>query len=491
MQTIPGPIALIRNSLVFYKNNAKMFFQISLLPFCILILSSLVSNLETFFRDNTFLTVLIVILSIVIMVAGWLVQFIYPFVLIRKMDLIDRREQGDPEQLYRSGLKMFWSILLISILTSLITMAGAVVFLIPGIILALYSGYSLFFLALEDKRGIKALSSSFHYVNGNLWKVFWRGFVFSIFIILVVFVCFVVLYGGAFLISGASISSLIMISKGAVSFGSSTQVAFFLVSIIFSALYYALAYPIVMIFSYQIYKSLKSSKTAPAEDQLKKTRKWVMGLIAFGILAVFVITIFIFIAGVINGYSKAKFQAEQSAGQEQNESTVNHYAFPKIATPFPGKATGILQRDPIVDPLGFSIRIPQGWNLTDSSQDSSWVRPADESLKVALFIQKMSINENNTNINNEQIVDEIVSLALKTEDAPRDVSYSLFELEGKNIYSFSGSTIYKNDKYYSDYFIFIDGSDNYFLQVISIEDKHEFAKELLLSSVSTFKINKK
>ena len=46
--------------------------------------------------------------------------------------------------------------------------------LIPGIVLAIYLTFSNYFLVIDNKKGLRALTTSKYYVEVDAWGVFWR-----------------------------------------------------------------------------------------------------------------------------------------------------------------------------------------------------------------------------------------------------------------------------------------------------------------------------
>ena len=75
---------------------------------------------------------------------------------------------------FRGGWKMMGPVFWTSFLVGLITMAGLILFIIPGIIIGVYYSLALVVCVVEGKRGMDALRQSKAYVSGHWFEVFWR-----------------------------------------------------------------------------------------------------------------------------------------------------------------------------------------------------------------------------------------------------------------------------------------------------------------------------
>lgn len=74
--------------------------------------------------------------------------------------------------IFRKSAQRFLSFFWVYFLFGFITIAGLVLFMLPGIIFLVWFGFSLFVLAREDVRGIDALLKSKAYVKGKWLQVF-------------------------------------------------------------------------------------------------------------------------------------------------------------------------------------------------------------------------------------------------------------------------------------------------------------------------------
>jgi uncharacterized membrane protein len=81
-------------------------------------------------------------------------------------------EDPSLEQSYRFGFHRFWSVLLVSVLVGLATVAGLILFIIPGIYIGVRLAVSIEALVVEGRRGTQAMGRSWELVGGHWWHAF-------------------------------------------------------------------------------------------------------------------------------------------------------------------------------------------------------------------------------------------------------------------------------------------------------------------------------
>jgi len=81
-------------------------------------------------------------------------------------------EDPGVEQSYRFGFVRLWSVLLVSVLVGLATVAGLILFIIPGIYIGVRLAVSIQALVVEGKRGTEAMGRSWALVVGHWWHAF-------------------------------------------------------------------------------------------------------------------------------------------------------------------------------------------------------------------------------------------------------------------------------------------------------------------------------
>jgi hypothetical protein len=81
-------------------------------------------------------------------------------------------EDPSLEQSYRFGFHRFWSVLLVSVLVGLATVAGLILFIIPGIYIGVRLAVSIEALVVEGRKGTQAMGRSWALVGGHWWHAF-------------------------------------------------------------------------------------------------------------------------------------------------------------------------------------------------------------------------------------------------------------------------------------------------------------------------------
>ncbi|MEO5928111.1 MAG: hypothetical protein ABIO72_05310 [Patescibacteria group bacterium] len=149
------------------------------------------------------------VLSLVITIGGVVFTvWISLRVLLTMLNLEAGKQPMPAVEEGKKAWSMFWSLIWIAILTSLVVFGASLLFILPGI----YFGVALYFsqLVLVDQniRGTQALGASRALVRGRWWGTFWRliagGFVFGLLLSVVIGV---VIGGMAVLIGSSSLSS--------------------------------------------------------------------------------------------------------------------------------------------------------------------------------------------------------------------------------------------------------------------------------------------
>ena len=82
----------------------------------------------------------------------------------------------DEQLTFKSAMSAGWkhigSLFWISVLSGLLSLAGFLLFVVPGIIMTVWFTFPLYILMSEGDRGMKALQKSAEYVRGNWGKIF-------------------------------------------------------------------------------------------------------------------------------------------------------------------------------------------------------------------------------------------------------------------------------------------------------------------------------
>lgn len=167
--SLPKASQLLKEALKIYKSRFWVFAGLIIVPIILSLLIDYIVYLKVWWR------------GIVIIIYF----FVYLWVSVSCVYAIKERNQkiGIKESLAKGWNKLI-SWLWISILNIVIVGLGLLLFIIPGIIFAIWFVFSGYILVSEDLRGMEALSRSRQLVKGNWWKIFWR-FLIAFFVIFI------------------------------------------------------------------------------------------------------------------------------------------------------------------------------------------------------------------------------------------------------------------------------------------------------------------
>ncbi|HAZ28881.1 MAG TPA: hypothetical protein DCY48_03865 [Candidatus Magasanikbacteria bacterium] len=164
---------IIVQSIHLYQKNYKLFFRYLGLLAIPTVFLTLLGFLFKLSSPERFWTNIIIFLALSI--AVYIVSLWLSLALTRVIAL--RQEQKQPQDI-PSELKFASSILgtaiAVSLLIGIIVLGGIILFLIPGIIFAIWFAFSLYAVILDNQKAIPALKTSKHLVSGRLGAVFVR-----------------------------------------------------------------------------------------------------------------------------------------------------------------------------------------------------------------------------------------------------------------------------------------------------------------------------
>jgi len=170
---------LFRNSWDIYKKDFKKFLVIAVIFFGIagLIMTFIGPEIP----EDEFLFTLPWYLFFPIILVATFISILGSASLISAVKEVPKDWQI--KEVIKEGWSKYWSFLLVSSLAGLVIGIGFLLFIVPGIILAVWFAFSVYTVICEDKRWFKALSRSKQLVKGRWWSVAIRVFA----IIIVIF----------------------------------------------------------------------------------------------------------------------------------------------------------------------------------------------------------------------------------------------------------------------------------------------------------------
>lgn len=287
---LTGPVELLSSSWKFFRIHWKILVSIVILPS---IISFVAQTLLITSAGNPIAAILSFILIVVAIVLGIVMQ-------PAAINAIHRltTESGTLLTLkgqYKIGLTYFWSIVFLIILQVFITLGSFVLFVIPAIILSVYTGMYVFTRIIDGKRGFSAFTENYSLVKGRWWKVLGR----LLFMILVYIVASLIMIGVVFILN--LIFGFDSKSEGGT-----------IISTFVSMLPSAFLGPLALVYLYRLYTSLKNTRVG--EVSTGAFKKWLVAFLCIGIASVVIIFITIPIVAVATGSAQMKaLKAKQTS----------------------------------------------------------------------------------------------------------------------------------------------------------------------------------
>jgi hypothetical protein len=254
---LEGPVNLFKGAWQLFKAQWKFLVPLFLFPALLVYVGNLL-----FMAKNPLLSVIAVIISIIGVVLSIALRTASVHAVHRLAT--DPAGKLSFKDQYRVGFSFFWSFIWIALLTLFIFAGSAALFVIPAIIVAVYSLFYTFTLVLEGKKGFASLLESYSLVRGRWWGVTGR----MLFIGIIFAVIYLIMAGLAFILGAAT--------SGPESTGP--------VSSLFSLIVGVIVGPLATAYMYNLYVSLKASR-AP-EIATATFKKWLVAFIVIGILAI-------------------------------------------------------------------------------------------------------------------------------------------------------------------------------------------------------------
>ena len=262
---LTGPVKLIWASWSFYKQHAMKLTRVMFWPLVCLFVSSLLIG-----AANTFPSAALVlgIIGVLVAIASVIFAIASTNALIRSVDVLVKDPAAAPSlgSLYRFGFSYFWPLVLVAIIRGIAMGGSMMLFVVPGIMFAVYSIFCVYALVLDDKRGLAAFTESFAVVRGHWWPVLGR----VLWLMLWYLIGFMILGGVEFILRvvfGYGINSL------ANSF----------VTGVLNTLFSLVFVPFAMTYFYKLYAELRAARMA---GDTRTFRQWLIAFIVLGVLAI-------------------------------------------------------------------------------------------------------------------------------------------------------------------------------------------------------------
>ncbi len=288
---LSGPITLIKESWKWYRTNFHRLVPVLLIAFLAssfqLILSLSGGRIPVMYMLGSILAIILMVLS-------------YLALIIMVADPVS--DTLSTSTAYQKATKIVWAYLWVAILNGIAIATGSAVFIIPGIAFGVFLAFSFYVLVSEGKQGMSALVQSWHYVQGNWWKVLGRMLVMVIAMALISGII-----SGIFTVIGLNHVGPLLPTHSRTGMHVDVGMADDLpgasrISLVYGILTQAVSSlvltPLAMIFMYLLYVNLRNQKvTALDEAGSKKIRKTLYTFMIIG----GVIAILLLITAIVAG----------------------------------------------------------------------------------------------------------------------------------------------------------------------------------------------
>ena len=201
MKTLSSPFDLIKKAVNIFAKRENLIFLVKIyIPVAVLSAFSVIeSYLPASIKNSNsiWLIIGVVLLQILFLFVG---VFVTASGIIALGKVVDGGELS-VKKTFKSGWKIYWIFLLLSIVLTLVYVFGFVLLIVPGVLFIVWFAFSRF-IAIEKGLGVKpALLKSKELVKGIYWKILGRLLVFGAFAMVIQMILSGVPYGAGSIVS--------------------------------------------------------------------------------------------------------------------------------------------------------------------------------------------------------------------------------------------------------------------------------------------------
>lgn len=284
-----APIALFKASFVRMKTRAKTLFTIAVIYGIAIIAFGLITKFVSEMGTPLAITITAITFIVYIVAALWATTAL--------LDASIREDNASLGSVSKNGFKYFLPLLGVNLLVMLITIGGYLLFIIPGIAIALQLAFAAAIYIHKKTTIIEAVRSSRLVVKGRWWAICGR----FLLMMLAVYAVFLVAILLSILISW-------LLDKNPAS-----QIT----SIIIMSVVMMIYIPYMMCFIAELYHNLDKTKIDPTEVQVKKNKAFLTMFMTLGVVSI--IAIIVLIAMIPSLLIKSNFKGAED--QLENQST--------------------------------------------------------------------------------------------------------------------------------------------------------------------------
>lgn len=268
---LPGGLDLLKQSWQIYKNRFWTLVGITAFPFLIWLVIGGLFWMSSFVLANSGLNILFIILALILVIPG-IILFVWSGLALIYVVKESNEEIGFKESFRQAWGKKILSFAFIGLLNTLVIFGGFILGIIPGIIFAIWFIVAQFVFVVEGQKGFSALLRSKEYVAGRWGKVFWRVVVFGLVALGVGLINWGISFG---MIMGLDWLSYPII------FGNILSFIEFLINILFGLF--------AVVYFFSLYTALRQTRPQLVNQQVVAKKGFFVFCAILGVLAPFII----------------------------------------------------------------------------------------------------------------------------------------------------------------------------------------------------------
>lgn len=273
--TLPGFWLLFKESLRFYRERWRRIVAVSLVA-----VVPILFNLIQFFPDMTD-AINPIIFGLIILIFTIVTSYFY---FLAQLFLITDKAGATAGDLFRKSFQALLPFVWVVILVILAILGGTILFIVPGLLLTVWLSLFPYTFAVDGKRGISTLTTSWHYARGYWWGIMWRNM-----LALTLFALIAVLISVPFLIP----RWFWLIKNGTDAFAFPIFPVLIWVGKVVQNLATAfIVTPLTLVFNFLVYRSLKDIKGETLTVYSKPNLKlWVKIFASVGLVAAVIVLV--------------------------------------------------------------------------------------------------------------------------------------------------------------------------------------------------------
>ena len=271
-----SPTDLLYRSFDLFKKYWKHLVPVVIIPTIVLQISAILYMLSAYYGN-----IIVLIISLILSLVGLV---FYVAMQPAFIQLLYKHKAGshtgihDLIQEYKHGFVFFWPLVWLAIMQTTIFTGASIFLFIPGLILSVYLGFSVYGLVIENKKGLHAITYSYSLVKNHWFAIFGR----SLFIIACTFI-----FGLVCGLVGSMIVAILHLDVASI-FGR-------IIKELINLFYTATGSVISMVYYYELYSSVRHHQSRNINS--KPFVGWLYFFIAMAII--FAVTGFIVLWNIL------------------------------------------------------------------------------------------------------------------------------------------------------------------------------------------------